>query len=32
MVETNKEFNIGDIVEGTVVSISEKQVFVEVGS
>ncbi len=31
MVETNKEFNIGDIVEGTVVSISEKQVFVDIG-
>lgn len=31
MEETNKEFNVGDIVEGKIVSISEKQVFVDIG-
>lgn len=31
MEEANKEFNVGDIVEGKIVSISEKQVFVDIG-
>src|SRR5699024_4644875 len=31
MVETNQDFNVDDVIEGTVVSITEKQVFVDIG-
>src|SRR5690625_7009909 len=31
MVETNQDFNVDDVTEGTVVSITEKQVFVDIG-
>ncbi len=31
MVDTNKEFNVDDIVKGKVVSIEEKQVLVDIG-